>query len=254
MADLKISQLTGAATPLAGTEVVPIVQSGGTKKVSVADLTAGRAVDTAALNASGLATLSAGVVVGNGSFAQGKMYTSATNGLIIAAKTGSTNDLLIAAAGGNAVITVPTNTEDVKIALGNLVVGTAAKGIDFSANTPAAGMTSELLDWYEEGTWTPDQGAGLTVVGTFSSSGKYTRIGRQVTVAGQFDATTSVSAAASAICCTNLPFSAATAGLGSMTDAAVSASSTCLTSAANLYVITAIAATTTIYFSVTYFV
>lgn len=39
MADLKISQLTGATTPLAGTELVPVVQSGTTKKVSVANLT-----------------------------------------------------------------------------------------------------------------------------------------------------------------------------------------------------------------------
>lgn len=38
MADLKISQLTGATTPLAGTEVVPVVQSGATKKVAVRDL------------------------------------------------------------------------------------------------------------------------------------------------------------------------------------------------------------------------
>ena len=38
MADLKISQLTGATTPLAGTEVLPIVQSGTTKQVSVANL------------------------------------------------------------------------------------------------------------------------------------------------------------------------------------------------------------------------
>jgi hypothetical protein len=42
MADLKISQLTGATTPLAGTEVLPIVQSSSTKKVSVANLTSGR--------------------------------------------------------------------------------------------------------------------------------------------------------------------------------------------------------------------
>lgn len=39
MADLKISQLTGATTPLAGTEVLPIVQSGSTKKVTTNDLT-----------------------------------------------------------------------------------------------------------------------------------------------------------------------------------------------------------------------
>ena len=44
MADQKISQLTGATTPLAGTEEVPIVQSGVTKKVSVNNLTAGKPV------------------------------------------------------------------------------------------------------------------------------------------------------------------------------------------------------------------
>jgi hypothetical protein len=44
MADKKISALTGASTPLAGTEVLPIVQSGATVKVAVSNLTAGRAV------------------------------------------------------------------------------------------------------------------------------------------------------------------------------------------------------------------
>jgi hypothetical protein len=44
MADLKISALTASTTPLAGTEVLPIVQSSTTKQVSVANLTAGRAV------------------------------------------------------------------------------------------------------------------------------------------------------------------------------------------------------------------
>ena len=38
MADVKISQLPAATTPLAGTEEVPLVQSGTTKKVSVANL------------------------------------------------------------------------------------------------------------------------------------------------------------------------------------------------------------------------
>jgi len=52
MADLKISQLTSASTPLAGTEVVPIVQSGTTKKVPVSDLTAGRPISATAVTAS----------------------------------------------------------------------------------------------------------------------------------------------------------------------------------------------------------
>jgi hypothetical protein len=58
MADLKISQLTAATTPLAGTEVVPLVQSGVTKQVAVSNLTAGRAVSM------GSATLSDGTANG----------------------------------------------------------------------------------------------------------------------------------------------------------------------------------------------
>jgi hypothetical protein len=44
MADSKISALPASTTPLAGTEVLPIVQSSTTKQVSVANLTAGRIV------------------------------------------------------------------------------------------------------------------------------------------------------------------------------------------------------------------
>ena len=44
MADSKISALPASTTPLAGTEVLPIVQSSTTKQVSVANLTAGRAI------------------------------------------------------------------------------------------------------------------------------------------------------------------------------------------------------------------
>ncbi len=47
MANSKISALTSATTPLAGTETLPIVQSGTTKQVSVANLTAGRSVSMA---------------------------------------------------------------------------------------------------------------------------------------------------------------------------------------------------------------
>jgi hypothetical protein len=44
MADTKISALPASTTPLAGSETLPIVQSGVTKQVSVANLTAGRNV------------------------------------------------------------------------------------------------------------------------------------------------------------------------------------------------------------------
>ena len=38
---------------------------------------------------------------------------------------------------------------------GNLVIGTAGHGIDFSATSDASGMSNELLEDYEEGSWTP---------------------------------------------------------------------------------------------------
>jgi hypothetical protein len=49
MANAKISALTGATTPLAGTEEVPVVQGGATRKVSVANLTTGRALSATEL-------------------------------------------------------------------------------------------------------------------------------------------------------------------------------------------------------------
>lgn len=44
MANVKISELPAATVPLAGSELVPIVQSGTTDQVSVANLTVGRQV------------------------------------------------------------------------------------------------------------------------------------------------------------------------------------------------------------------
>jgi hypothetical protein len=75
-----------------------------------------------------------------------------------------------------------TRTGDQTIVNGNLVIGTAGKGIDFSADPSAPGMTSELLDDYEEGNWTPEidsQTAG-TGRATTVYSAKYTKIGNIV--------------------------------------------------------------------------
>jgi hypothetical protein len=49
MADVKISALPASTTPLAGTEVLPIVQGGATKQVSIANVTAGRTISAAAI-------------------------------------------------------------------------------------------------------------------------------------------------------------------------------------------------------------
>ena len=136
MADKKISALPASTTPLAGTEVLPIVQSSTTKQVSVANLTIGR--------------------------------TQTSNGI---------------------------------------VQGTAATGYNFTANTPAAGMTSQLLNWYEQGTWSPNDasGAGLTLT---TIKALYTRIGNVVTINAFIIYPSTASVAAAKI--GGLPFTSAT--------------------------------------------
>lgn len=118
MADKKISALPTASTPLAGTEVLPIVQGGVTDQVSVANLTAGRDVAVKRLN--------------------------------------------------------PTDN----------VVMASGKGIDFSANG------GDVLTQYDEGTWTTTVSGVSNFTGTPTlASGKYTRVGRLVTIEGKFSAT-----------------------------------------------------------------
>lgn len=140
MADKKISALDPSTIPLAGTEVLPIVQGGSTVKVSVANLTAGRAVAMA-----------------GGSFTD------------------------------------------------NIAQGTASKGFDFTANTPAAGMTSQLLNWYEEGTWTPVLN-GFTVIGSTTVAGTYVRMGNIVFARCTISAATSIASTGGTSNITGLPF------------------------------------------------
>jgi len=76
-------------------------------------------------------------------------------------------------------------TTNLTIADGNLVVGTAGHGIDFSAVADGSGMTSELLDDYEEGTWTPSWSGGGGVTFSYNHQrGFYTRIGNTVAFQG----------------------------------------------------------------------
>jgi len=88
--------------------------------------------------------------------------------------------------------------------LDNVVQGTAAKGVNFTANTPAAGMTSQLLNWYEEGTWTPSIGGTATYT---TQNGRYTRIGRVVYFEFQLQILLILTGSTTTV--TGLPFTAA---------------------------------------------
>ena len=65
---------------------------------------------------------------------------------------------------------------------GNLVIGTAGHGINFQAYGAGTNISSNLLDDYEEGTWTPTLKFGGGVTGILYSirNGNYTKIGNRV--------------------------------------------------------------------------
>jgi len=157
---------------------------------------------------------------------------------------------------GNTVLSAaPTLSGNVTLSTGNLVIGTAGQGIDFSATTSGTGtMTSELLNDYEEGTWTPGAGAGLTVVGTFSSSGTYTKIGRIVQVRGRLASSTSVAFNTNVVIATGLPFAASLVPYqtGTGMNDAWSASSLVNLYSTNVLSVGTMAATTSFDFTATY--
>jgi len=134
----------------------------------------------------GLTTHVSGIlpVANGGTNASTASITSFNNitGYTASGATGTTSTNLVFSTSPS--ITTPTLVGNATLSTGNIVQGTAAKGFNFTANTPAAGMTSQLLNWYEEGTWTPSV-SGLVVVngtGGASYSGKYRRFGNIVHV------------------------------------------------------------------------
>ena len=123
MANSKISALTSATTPLAGTEVLPIVQSSATVKVATNDLT----VRNIRANAT------TGILQVTGPTAGTTRVVTVPDANFTAARTDAAQSF----------------TGNQTLSTGNLIIGTSGKGIDFTA----AGGT--VLNDYEEGTFTP---------------------------------------------------------------------------------------------------
>ena len=281
MADKKISALTGATTPLAGTEVLPIVQGGATVKVSVANLTAGRSFDALGMtltstdagataspllelyrdSASPAANDTIGEIEFNGEDSAGNKqayalfhgsilsptsgaeqgqlhFETATGGALTEKMIIGTTNLVINEIGAIFNVRIEGDTDanlfytdatNSRIGLGTIspaekldvvgniklsgnVVMANAQGIDFSATSHPAGMTSELLDDYEEGTASltlSPSTSGTITVKTTSDTIAYTKIGRQVTITGQIDVDSVSLPVGTYISLAGLPFAAA---------------------------------------------
>lgn len=218
MADKKISALTAATTPLAGTEVLPIVQSGATVKVSVDNLTTGKTVPVGSLSVSGSqpritadmsnatqtnrlffqnsvanASTSVGVMPsGSGTSSRLNLFNgsdpdnagylqaqiSATYAVFNSAKTGTGTALPYIWQIGSVTYMGLGTTGDLTVSSGNLVQGTAAKGIttggSFALGLGANGSTTAAQVFPSGGVSignTTDPGAtNLSVTGSISAT------------------------------------------------------------------------------------
>jgi hypothetical protein len=92
------------------------------------------------------------------------------------------------------------------IGVGNATPAASGAGITFPA-TQSASSDANTLDDYEEGTWTPVP-VSLTVVGTPTYTGTYTKIGNYVFIIATIQSTTSTAATADTTRFTGLPFTA----------------------------------------------
>jgi len=225
MADLKISQLNSIVTVVPSTDVLPVVQggttlkitpnqilgSGGTATLASATITGDLTVDTSTLkvdstnNRVGVGTATPAYLLdiadasaatrfvatntNNSAYGAG-IYLKTMNGasMVSNATLATSNDgtfnLFTGTSADSTKLSINTSG-DVNIALGNVVMATSGKGIDFSAT--AGTGTSELLADYEEGTFTPTIGASSGTATTVTiNSAIYTKIGRAVTVIFDF--------------------------------------------------------------------
>ena len=100
-----------------------------------------------------------------------------------------------------------TSNGNLNILDGDLTIGTSGHGIDFSAT--AGTGTSELLDDYEEGSFTPKLG-GTSNSSTYhvDGTGTYIKIGRKITVSIRFQAVDLDNNAAGTAKIYNMPFGA----------------------------------------------
>tara|TARA_R100000808_G_C2116969_1_gene129314 strand:+ start:136 stop:1092 length:957 start_codon:yes stop_codon:yes gene_type:complete len=147
-----------------------------------------------------------GLIVGNDTYSttdsNGFAFTQRNDGEAKVSNTGTT------------AITIDTSS-NVSLDAGNLVIGTAGKGIDFSnAGGSASGSSSAILDDYEQGTVVQYLNVGgsnvsTTIMNSLTNEGyTYTKIGNVCTVACRFSTNVGVSQAdiGTGTILINLPF------------------------------------------------
>jgi hypothetical protein len=155
MADSKISALPASTVPLAGTEVLPIVQSSTTKQVSVANLTAGRDIAATSLTTAAVqATNSGGLAFKN---------------------SGGTTQITIGGGGGdNITLSTATNINPANAAVAISPTGTGTVAISPAGALTINPTTASTMNNVSVGATTAATGKFTSVTNTGLTSGRVT--------------------------------------------------------------------------------
>lgn len=226
MADLKISQLTAISVLTPATDVLPVVDVGGvTKKITTNQI----------LGSGGTATLASATITGAATVGTTLGVTGALSGQSTASFLIGTGLPLHIRNSGTSLTQIGDNgtigagtcfvvgSSDASLrfqaggaeaarfnSTGNLVLkggttGANGVGVTFPA-TQVASSDANCLDDYEEGTFTATLVGGTTSPTIpVTTTGKYTKIGRLVTVAISF-ANVTTTGASGVVTITGLPF------------------------------------------------
>ena len=128
----------------------------------------------------------------------------------IESRTGST--FTIGASGDTITIQSGATLETPGLTLSdNILFDTASKGIYLGVTSATA---SNLLDDYEEGTWTP---SFTNVTGVSSATGSYVKVGNLVTVSVAINSSGTTVITLNSSIISNLPFTISAAGSGRYT-------------------------------------
>jgi len=139
----------------------------------------------------------------------GRFYINGSNGAIDYNNTAHTLEYIVNGSAHSELNNgayVPAGTKNLGSNAARWQTLYVSNGIDFSANSNASGMTSEVLDDYEEGTWTPTVSSAGSVTG---EDARYTKIGDLVHIYGKLTSFTN-STSSNTIVITILPFTAGT--------------------------------------------
>ena len=206
MSDAGAATFNGAVTANAGVKVDNITIDGTEIDLSSGNLTIDVAGQLVINSDSGQ------VVLQDDTVNWGNLQNS--SGDFVIESLGTDKDMIFKGLDGSSVITALTldmsaggnATFNGSIFSGGNIVVPNGNGIDFSAAGNVGGMDSELLDDYEEGTWTPTVNTGT---GYSAQFGRYVKIGKMVFINANVN-TSATSSAGNII--QGLPFASSNTG------------------------------------------